>query len=338
MRRREFISLFGSAAAWPLAARAQQPAMLVIGFLGSDSPDLYADRLRAFRQGLKETGYIEGQNLAIEYRWARGRNDQLPALAADLVRARVAVIVASTTPSVLAVKAATTTIPIVFYTAADPVALGLVASLNQPGGNITGVANLNSEIAPKWLQLLHELVPTASTFAVLVNPSSPNLAEAQSRDLRAAARNLGLQIYFLHASTDGDLDTVFANEVQLRAGGLVISSDSFFFSRSEKLAALAAKHTVPAIYPFREHVAAGGLMSYGASVTDQHRPVGVYVGRILKGEKTTDLPVQQATQVELVINLKTAKALGLTVPLTLFARADEVIECRSASNSTDASI
>jgi ABC-type uncharacterized transport system substrate-binding protein len=326
MRRREFIALIGGATTWPLSVRAQQPSMPVIGFLGSDSPDLYADRLRAFRQGLKETGYVDGQNLAIEYRWAQGRNDQLPGLAADLVRGRMAVIVASTTPSVLALKAATTTIPIVFFVAGDPVALGLVASLNRPGGNLTGTTTLTLEVGSKWLQLLHEMVPKATTFALLVNPSSPELAEAQARDLRAAAANLGIEIHVLQASTDRDFDTVFANLVQLRADALVVSSDSFFFTRCEQLAALAARHAMPTIFGFREFAAAGGLMSYGASVTDQHRTVGVYTGRILKGEKPADLPVQQATKVELILNLKTAKALGLEVPPTLLARADEVIE------------
>jgi putative tryptophan/tyrosine transport system substrate-binding protein len=326
MRRREFIALIGGATTWPLSVRAQQPSMPVIGFLGSDSPDLYAGRLRAFRQGLKETGFVDGQNLAIEYRWAQGRNDQLPGLAADLVRGRMAVIVASTTPSVLALKAATATIPIVFFVAGDPVALGLVASLNRPGGNLTGTTTLTLEVGSKWLQLLHEMVTKATTFALLVNPSSPELAEAQARDLRAAAANLGVEIHVLQASTDRDFDTVFANLVQLRADALVVSSDSFFFTRCEQLAALAARHAMPTIFGFREFAAAGGLMSYGASVTDQHRTVGVYTGRILKGEKPADLPVQQATKVELVFNLKTAKALGLDVPPSLLARADEVIE------------
>jgi ABC-type uncharacterized transport system substrate-binding protein len=278
------------------------------------------------RRGLKETGYIEGQNLTIEYRWAEGRNDRLPALATDLIRRPVAVIAASTTPSALALKAATTTIPIVFFVAGDPIALGLVASLNHPGGNLTGTTTLTLEVGQKWLQLLHEMVPTATTFALLVNPTSPNLAEAQSLDLQKAARALGLQVHLLQASTDQDFDTVFATLAKLRAGGLVISSDSFFFTRSEQLAALAAQHAVPAIFGFREFAAAGGLMSYGASVTDQHRTLGVYIGRILKGEKPSDLPVQQATKVELIINLKTARALGLEIPPTLLARADEVIE------------
>jgi ABC-type uncharacterized transport system substrate-binding protein len=328
MRRREFIALLGGAAAvWPLAAaRVQQSAMPVIGFLGSDSLDMYADRLRAFRQGLKETGYIEGQNFAIEYRWAEGRNDRLPALASDLIRHQPTVIVTSTTPSVLALKAATATIPIVFFIAGDPVALGLVASLNRPGGNVTGTTTLTLEVGTKWLQLLHEMVPTATTFALLINPTSPALAEIQSRDLQTAARTLGLQIHLLHAATDRDLDAVFASLAQLRAGGLVISSDSFFFTRSEQLAAMAVRHAVPAIFGFREFAAAGGLVSYGGSIADAHRWLGVYTGRILRGEKPADLPVQQAVKVELVINLKTAKALGLEIPPTLLARADEVIE------------
>jgi len=339
MRRREFITLLGGAAASPsilrpLGAHAQQPAVPVVGFLGSDSPDLYADRLRAFRQGLKESGYIEGQNLAIEYRWADGRNDQLRALAGDLVRRQVAVIVTSTTPAVLAAKAATSTIPIVFFVAGDPIALGLVASLNRPGGNLTGTTTLTLEVVAKWLQLLHEVVPTAATFGLLVNPTSPTLAEAQSKDLLAAASTLGLQIHELRASTDRDFDTVFASLVPQRAGGLVISSDSFFFTRSEQLAALAVRHAVPAIFGFREFPAAGGLMSYGASVTDQHRTIGVYTGRVLKGEKPTDLPVQQATKIELILNLKTAKALGLSVPPTLLLRADEVAGGGSDADAT----
>jgi putative tryptophan/tyrosine transport system substrate-binding protein len=285
LKRREFITLLGGAAAWPLAARAQQPVMPVIGFLDGGSPDQFANLVGAFRQGLKETGYIEGQNIALEYRWADGQNDKLPSLAADLVRRQVAVISALTTPAALAAKAATTTIPIVFFVAGDPVELGLVASLNRPSGNLTGTTTLTLEVGPKRLELLHEMVPTATVIALLVNPTSPNLAQAQARDLRTAARTLGLQVHVLQASTDHDFDTVFANLAQLRAGGLVISSDSFFFSRSEQLAALAARHAVPAIYPFREHVAAGGLISYGASLEDSHRLAGIYAGRILKGEK-----------------------------------------------------
>ena len=327
MRRREFVTLLGgTAAAWPLAARAQQSAKPVIGFVGSDSPDLYADRLRAFRLGLKETGFIEGQNVAIEYRWAEGRNDNLPALTVDLIRRQVAVIVATTTPSALAAKVATKTIPIVFFVAGDPVELGVVASLNRPGGNLTGATTLTLEVGPKRLELLHQMIPTATAIALLVNPTSPNLAEAQSRDLQTPARTLGLQIHVLRASTDRDFDTVFATLAELRAGGLVVSSDLFFFSRSEQLAVLAARHAVPAIFGFRESAVAGGLMSYGGGLVDSHRWIGVYAGRILKGEKPSDLPVQQSTKVELVINLKTAKALGLEVLPTLLTRADEVIE------------
>jgi putative ABC transport system substrate-binding protein len=327
MKRRQFITLLGGATvAWPLAARAQQPVVPVVGFLNGGSPDLFTKLVSAFRQGLKEAGYIEGQNVAIEYRWADDQNDKLPTLAADLVRRRVAVIGATTTPAALAAKAATATIPIVFFVAGDPVELGLVASLNRPGGNLTGTTTLTLEVGPKRLELLHEIIPAATVIALLVNPTSPNLAEAQARDLRTAARTLGLQVHVLQASTDRDFDAIFANVAQLRAGGLVITSDSFFFSRSKQLAALAARHAVPAIYPFREHAAAGGLMSYGASLENSHRLAGTYVGRILKGEKPADLPIQQSTKFELVINIKTAKALGINVPLHLQQIADEVIE------------
>jgi len=328
MKRREFISLLGgAAAAWPLTARAQQPRKLpTIGFVGSDSPDLYVDRLRAFRLGLKSTGFVEGQNVAVEYLWAEGRNDKLPALTADLVHRQVAVIVAPTTPSVLAAKTATETTPVVFFVAGDPIDLGLVASLGRPGGNLTGATTLTLEVGPKWLQLLHEMVPNATSLALLINPTSPNLAETQSRDLQAAARRSGLQLHVLHASTDPDFETAFESVARLRAGGLVISSDSFFFSRSDQLAKLAARHAVPTIFGFREFVAAGGLMSYGGSLAESFRWVGVYTGRILKGEKPADLPVQQSTKIELFINLKTAQALGLEVPPTLLTRADEVIE------------
>jgi putative ABC transport system substrate-binding protein len=325
MRRREFITLLGGAAAgWPLTARAQQPAMPVIGYLGGNSPDLWASRLRAFRQGLSETGYIEGRNVAIEYRWAEGHYDRLPAFAADLVRRQVSVIVAAgNTPAIVAAKAATATIPIIFLTAADPVEAGLVASLNRPGGNLTGVTVLSLELGPKVLEVLHESVPTANTIALLVNPTNPILAETLSRDLLATARRLGLQLHVLHAGTESDFDRVFATLVQLRVGGLVIGAETLFTSGSERLAALALRHAVPTIYQF---AVAGGLMSYGANLSDGHRLVGVYTGQILKGEKPSDLPVQQSTKVELVINLKTAKALGLVVPPALLARADEVIE------------
>jgi len=326
--RRELIAgICRAAAAWPLAARAQQPAMPVIGYLGSESPDVFAGRLRAFRQGLSETGYVEGNNVAIEYRWAENQSDRFPALLEDLVRRKVTVIAAVTgTPPALAAKAATTTIPIVFVTAGDPVALGLVASLNRPGGNLTGVATLTVELGAKQLEVLRELVPTATIIALLVNPTNPTNAERLSRDLQAAAPALGLQIHVLHASTERDFDAVFTSLPRLRADAVVIGSDPFFNSRNQQLVALALRYAMPTMYPFREYAMAGGLISYGNSFADAHRQVGVYTGRILKGAKPADLPVQQATKVEMIVNLKTAKALGLTVPLTLLGRADEVIE------------
>jgi putative ABC transport system substrate-binding protein len=327
MRRRDFIKMIGgSAVGWPLAVRAQQSAMPVIGYLGGGSAKLYAELLRGLHQGLTEIGYVEGQNLLIEYRWAEGQNDRLPALATDLVRRKLAVSVAGDTPSTLALKAATSTIPIVFYTAVDPVALGLVASLKRPGGNLTGITNLTLEVGPKSLQLLHELLPAASTFALLVNPTSSTLAEAQSRDSLEAARTLGLQLHVLRASTDSELDSVFATLAKLRVGGLVIGSDSFFFTRSVHIAALAAQNAVPAIFGFRKFSVDGGLMSYGSDIVDGYRQVGIYTGRVLNGEKPADLPVQQSTKVELIINMRTAKALGITVPQPLLGRADEVIE------------
>jgi putative tryptophan/tyrosine transport system substrate-binding protein len=327
MRRREFIKLLGgTAAARPLAVRAQQPATPVIGFLDSKSPEDSAPLVAEFRRGLNESTFLEGQNVAIEFRWAQNKYDQLPVLAADLVRRRVDVIAATGGPAALAAKAASTTIPIVFRLAADPIAAGLVASLSRPGGNVTGVTSLNLEVGSKRLELLHELVPAATIMAALVNPTNPSNTEILSRDLQATARLLGLQLHLLHADSDADIDTVFATLTELRAGGLVIGTDAFFTNREKKLAALALRYRIPTIYQSREFVAAGGLMSYGGSFADSYRLAGVYTGRILKGDKPADLPVQQSTKVELIINMKTAKALRLTFPLTLLGRADEVIE------------
>jgi putative ABC transport system substrate-binding protein len=326
MQRRKFIALLSGAAAWPFTTRAQQPARPVIGFLSSASPDLYANRLRAFRQGLKEAGYVEGQNVAIEYRWAEGQNDRLPALAAELVQRHVDVIAAAGgTPSAVAAKAATATIPVVFGVAVDPVKIGLVASLNRPGGNLTGITNLNVEVGPKRLELMRELIPAATNIAVLVNPTSP-IAEPFSRSMQAAARTLGQQVHVLQASTEQDFDKVFADLARLRAGALVISPDVFFNTKIEQLAVLSLRHAVPAIFQYREFAAAGGLISYGSDETEYYRLIGIYAGRILKGEKPADLPVVQSTKVEMILNLKTAKALGITVPLPLLGRADEVIE------------
>jgi len=327
VKRREFVTLLAGAAAtaWPLAARAQQ-AMPVIGFLSSALPGPYAHILAAFRSGLKEAGYVEGRSVAIEYRWAEGQNDRLPELVADLVRRQVALIVATGTPESLAAKAATRKIPIVFQVGTDPADIGLVPSLNRPGGNLTGVTNLNAETGPKRLELLRELLPTAKVMALLVNPTSPTIAETLSRELQAAAPILGLQLHRLQASNEREIDDAFASLVRLRASALVISPDVYFNSRSGQLAALALRQAMPAIYQFRAFAAAGGLMSYGSDLTESYRHVGLYAGRILKGAKPADLPVYQATKVELIINLKTAKALGLTVPPTLLALADEVIE------------
>jgi putative ABC transport system substrate-binding protein len=324
MRRREFITLIGGAVAWPLAARAQQSAMRVVGFLSSASAAEYEPLVAAFRKGLGEIGYVEGRNITIEYRWADGHYDRLPELVADLVRRQVDVIAANG-PAAFPAKAATTTIPIVFAAGFDPVDLGLVGSLHQPGGNLTGASMLNVEVVPKRLQLLHELVPTAKVMGLLVNPANPNAAY-QSRDLQAAAQTLGVQSQILHASSDNELDMVFARLTELRAGALVIGADVFFNIRSAQLAALALRHAMPAAYQYREFTAAGGLMSYAGSITDSYRQAGIYAGRILKGEKPGDLPIQRSTKLELFLNLKTAKALGLTVPLPLLGRADEVIE------------
>jgi putative tryptophan/tyrosine transport system substrate-binding protein len=327
MRRREFITVLGGvAAAWPLVTRAQHAAMPVVGFLNVASPDGYRPMVAAFHQGLQESGYVEGRNVAIEYRWAEGRTDRLPALVADLVHRQVTVIAAPSTPAALAAKAATTTIPIVFETAGDPVQLGLVASLNRPGGTVTGVTQMNMVVAPKRLELLHELLPTATVIVLLVNPTNPGLAEYVLRGSQAAAQTLGLELHVLNASTESDFDGVFAKVIQLGAGGLVIGADPFFTSRQEQLAALAARRAVPTVYANREFVAAGGLASYSGSIKDAYRLVGVYAARILKGEKPGELPVQQATKVEMFLNLKTAQALGVMVPLTLLGRADEVIE------------
>src|SRR5262245_60676297 len=328
MTRREFISLIGGAtAAWPLAARAQQQsATPVVGFLGSASPEAYARRLPAFHQALKETGYVEGENVEVEYRWAQGRSDRLRALAAELVRRQVALIVAAGSSSALAAKAETTTLPIVFSTAVDPVAVGIGASLSRPGGILTGVTSLNVEVGPKRLELLHEVVPSATSMALLVNPTNPIIAEPFSRALQAAARALGLQLHLLHANSEPEIEAAFETLVKMRTGGLVIMPDQLFLARTEQLAALTVRHAVPSVHLFRKFAAAGGLMSYGSDEAEYYRLVGIYVGRILQGETPSGLPVQQVTKVELIINLKTARALGLSIPLPLAGRADEVIE------------
>jgi putative ABC transport system substrate-binding protein len=326
MKRREFITLLGGAViAWSVSARAQQGAKPVIGYLGGGSSRPSDVGLAAFRQGLKETGYVEGQNVAIEYRWADFQYDRLPALAADLVRRQVTVIAAVPGNAALAAKAATATIPIVFNSGVDPVGTGLVASLNRPGGNLTGVFQLSVELGPKRLELLHQVVPTATVLAAVLNPTNTNV-ETQSRNLQAAARSLGLQLQVLHVSTDDDFDTIFATMAQSRAGALLIGPDQFLFSRNEQIAALALRHGVPTMYQWREFTTAGGLLSYGPSQTDVYRLHGIFTGRILKGDKPADLPVQQSTKIEMSINLRTAKALGLTVPQSLLVGADEVIE------------
>jgi putative ABC transport system substrate-binding protein len=328
IRRRDFITLLGgSAAAWPLGAHAQQTVMPVIGFLHGGSAWESAKIVAAFLQGLSGTGYVEGHNVLIEYRWAEGHYDRLPTLAADLVRRRVTVIAAiGGPPQALAAKATNTTIPIVFQFGADPVEMGLVASLNRPGGTLTGVTSLNLEVGPKRLQLMHELLPTATSMALLVNPANATNAEAEVKVLQATARALGLKLNVLHASTDRDLDAIFATLVEQRVGGLVIGPDSFLQSRTEQIVALATYHAVPTVTPYREFALAGGLVSYGGNLAESWRQAGIYTGRVLKGERPADLPVQQVTRIDFVINLKTAKALGLTVPLTLQAAADEVIE------------
>jgi putative ABC transport system substrate-binding protein len=313
MRRREFIRLIGSVAAtWPLAAHAQQSAMPVVGFINVASAKDYAPLLSAFLKGLSEAGYVDGRNVSIEYRWAEGRQDRLPTMVADLIHHGVAVIAATTTEAALAAKTATATIPIVFTTSGDPVKLGLVVNLNRPGRNVTGVTSLLVLVLSKRLELLHELVPTASSMAVLVNPANPTVAEINSKELLAAARTLGLELHILNASTERDIDGAFAKLIQLRTGGLVIAPDPFYNGRVEQLAALTIRHSVPAIHHSREFVVAGGLLSYGGGSADAYRLAGNYTGRVLRGDKPADLPVQQATKVELYINLKAAKALGIT--------------------------
>jgi putative ABC transport system substrate-binding protein len=325
-RRRFIAALGGTACAWPLTARAQQSSMPVIGFLNAASAKDYARPLSAFLKGLREADYIDGQNIKIEYLWADGRMDRLPAMAADLVHSKVAVIAATSTAAALAAKAATTTIPIVFETGADPVKLGLVSSLRRPGGNVTGATQLNTEVTPKLLELLHELLPSSRVMALLVNPTDPALAEATAREVLGPANALGLEFHVVHASSERDFDGVFAKLIELRAGALLIGGDPLFTSHSEQLAALATRHGVPGIYKGREFAEAGGLLSYGSDITESYRLAGGYTGKILKGENPANLPVQEATKIELIINLKTAKALGITVPLPVSGRADEVIE------------
>jgi putative ABC transport system substrate-binding protein len=326
MRRREFITLLGGAIAWPNAARAQKPAMPVIGFLSAGTSELARDYVAAFHRSLADGGFVEGRTVGIEYRWIEGQNDRLPALAADLVRRQVAVIVAASTPAALAAKAATQTIPIVFIVGTDPVGIGLVASLAHPDGNITGVTNLNVELFKKCFELMHSLMPPASMIAVLVNPANVAQTANERATVQDAARALGARVVILNASSPSEIESVFEVLIGQRAGALVVSGEIFFLNQRDQLVELAARHAVPTIYAYREFPVAGGLMSYGADFAEPYRLVGVYAGRILKGEKPANLPVQQATKVELVINLKTAKALGLNIPNTLIGRADEVIE------------
>jgi putative ABC transport system substrate-binding protein len=325
MKRRTFIAGVGSAAVWPVVARAQQAAIPVIGYLGSQSAELDKNVTVPFLQGLKETGYVDGQNVAVEYRYAENQLDRLPAFAADLVRRRVAVLVAAGTPAALAAKPTTTTIPIVFSAGGDPVALGLVASLNRPGANVTGISVLSAEPASKQLQLLRELIPGAAPFGALMDPAFP-ATQSTIGDLQAAARILGLQLIFVNARTDSDFEPAFATLSQQRVGAVLVGVSNVYSRRTQQLAALAARHALPAMYSYREYVLAGGLMSYGSSLGYSYHQVGIYTGRILKGEKPADMPVEQAVKIELTINLKTAKTLGLTIPETLLATADEVIQ------------
>jgi putative tryptophan/tyrosine transport system substrate-binding protein len=326
MRRREFVTLIGGAAiASPLAVRAQQPGMPIVGFLHYGSPETYAHIVSAFRQGLRESGFVEDQNVAIEYRWANGHYDRLPALAADLVRRQVGAIAAAGFVGAQAAKAATATIPVAFASGVDPVASGVVASLNRPGGNVTGVSLISLELAAKRLELLRELMPQVRVIALLINPDNPSTG-TELTDAEAAARTLGLQIRKVTASNERDLDAAFATMQTPRVDALIVSQDGYYIHRRDQIIALAARHAVPAVYSWREHPAAGGLMSYAPSLAEGYRQVGIYIGKILKGAKPADLPVEQPTKFELVINLKTARALGLDVPPTLLARADEVIE------------
>jgi putative ABC transport system substrate-binding protein len=327
MRRREFLAFVGGTVAWPLAARAQQAVMPVVGYLGSETREKFGIRVTAFLQGLGAMGFDEGRNVTIEYRWANGQSDRLPAMAADLVRRRVAVIVTpGSAISALSAKAATQTVPIVFETGVDPVGAGLVKSLNRPEGNITGITSLNVHVGPKRLELMHELLPKAKKFAVLVNPANPANFEMAVKGSEGPSRALGLELHFLNASTDHEIESAFERLRQLEAGGLVVAADIFFNSRAQQFAALSLKHGVPTVHSVRDFAVAGGLVSYGGNIRDSHRQAGIYTGRILKGEKPADLPVQQVTKVELTINLRTAKALGIGVPNTLIGRADEVIE------------
>jgi putative ABC transport system substrate-binding protein len=326
MKRRGFIALVGGVAALPLTARAQQPAMPLIGYLNSESRDTYREYFAAFHRGLNETGFVEDRNVIIEYRWAEGHNDRLPAMAADLTRRGVAVIATNNTPTALAAKAATQTIPTVFLTGSDPVLIGLVASLNRPTGTLTGVAILNTGLVAKRLQMLQEFVPTSRSIGFLVNLTNPVFAEAEIREIQTAASVLGLRLLVLNASSQSEIEAAFTTLVQQGVGALVVSADSYFIAQPDRLVTLAARYAVPTIYAYREFTAAGGLMSYGPNLLDAYRQVGVYTGRILKGDKPADLPVQQVTRIELVINLKTATAIGLTFSLPQLGRADEVIE------------